>query len=332
MNEILAQTVKEIFTPKKGILASDERPSSADKNLAKVGIQGSPEIRRKYRELFINTPDFERYVSGMILSDETFWQKDSNEKSFVETLVEKKIVPIIKVDDSVAPFPFSEDEDLTKGIDGLNEKLANYFENGARAAKWRAVFKIGEKTPTKQAIEANATLLALYSLYCHKNNIVPIVEPEVIYRGTHSFEQAKKVTAQVLQMVFGKLQNYKVDLPNVILKSSMVLPGRESPENSTVTSKEIAKATIDVFKASVPNEVAGIVFLSGGQDPTQATQNLNKIAKTNDTHWPMTFSFLRAIEAPAAETWKGKEENVEKAREVFLKKLELDSKAMQGLL
>lgn len=330
MTQILAQTIDNILTPAKGILAADESVRSANRNLEKVNIEGTEENRRKYRELIIDTNEIEKYVSGIILFDETFNQKNSEGKLFREVLRDKEIEIIIKVDTGTVEFPNHETEVITSGLDELDERLLKYFTEGARAAKWRSVFKISDTTPTKELIDANATGLALYALYCQKNNIVPIVEPEVLLKGNHSFIEAQDVTSNVLRKVFQKLDDYKVDLSKVILKSSMVLPGSESEE--VVNPEEIAKATVEVFEESVPQEIPGIVFLSGGQGPMQATTNLNEIAVANKTDWFMTFSFSRAILFPATETWQGKDENIEVARQVLMKKLRLDSFAMQGKL
>lgn len=330
MNHELAQTIDNLLTPQKGILASDESVNSANRNLAKVGVEGNLETRRAYRELFINTPGFEKYVSGMILFDETFWQSDSTGKPMVQTLLEKEIVPIIKVDEGLRKFPGHEGEQYTAGLDSLEERLPKYFEAGARGAKWRTIFKIGEGTPSDALIDANAHSLAMYSLLCQQNGIVPLVEPEVLFKGDHSFVEAQDVTSKVLRKVYEKLNEYGVNLRYTILKSSMVLPGKDSGE--AFDPDEIAAATIDVFRESVPEEVPGIVFLSGGQDTVMATNNLNAIALANNTEWFMTFSFLRAIEGPAAEVWRGKPEKVEEARHMFLSELEKDSLAIQGLL
>lgn len=330
MTKTTAETIDQILTPGKGVLATDEGENSAKRNLAKANIEGTPENRRMYRELFIETAGVEKYLSGMILDDEMFWLGSTKGKRFTETLMERDIAIIVKVDEGKYPFFGSDKEEFTLGLDALKDRLPNYFENGARAAKWRSVFKISESTPTKELIDANATGLALYAHFCLENDIVPIVEPEVLLNGDHSFIEAQDVTSKVLRRVFEKLDDYGVDLKNVILKSSMVLPGKDSGEE--VSPEEIASATVEVFKESVPAEIPGIVFLSGGQEPLEATNNLNAIAKANDSDWFMTFCFSRAIQGPALETWAGNDANIGIAREVFMKKLELDAKAMQGLL
>ena len=330
MSDILTKTTKKLLTYTKGILASDEGINSANRNLAKIGVEGTEKTRRAYRELFINTPRFEKYVSGVILCDETFWQEDSNGKAFRKTLKEKDVVLIVKVDEGLTEFSGNSEEKTTKGVEGLADRLPKYFEAGARATKWRTVFSVGKELPTDDLIETNTETLAKYALICQQNNIVPIVEPEVLYKGDHSFAQAQTVTGKVLKKTFDKLKEHDVNLREVILKTSMVLPGKSSGEDATPS--QISTATIKVLRESVPNEVPGVVFLSGGQEPMQATINLDAIATANDTTHFATFSFLRAIEGPAAETWAGKEKNVTKAREVFLKKLELDSLASQGML
>lgn len=321
---IMKKTAQKIMLPGKGILASDERPSSANRNLIKAGIKipKTPvlqvELRRKYRELFINTPNIEKYVNGVILHDETFWQSDSNGKSFRKKLLNKDILVAIKVDGGTQDMPGFKGEKITLGLDGLNENLEKYYENGAKLAKWRSVFKISRSTPSDENIEANSVGLVQYAQICQKNNIVPIVEPEVLIDGNHSIEKAAVVTQKVLKVLFDKLKSYEVDLSCLILKSSMVIPGSNNSES--ISSKKIAKTTVDTLKKSVPEEVPGIVFLSGGQSSKDATENLDRIAKLekkSDLPWEIAFSYLRAIEGPATAIWKGKDENIEEAREVF---------------
>lgn len=324
------------MTKGKGILASDERPTSANKNLVKAGIQlpvnptEQEELRRKYRELFIKTPELEKYISGMILQEETFWQKDSEGYLFRDILLEKDILIVIKVDGGTVDMPGFPGEQITLGLDGLDERLATFYKNGARVAKWRSIFSIGNGLPTQENIEANVLGLTEYASFCQKNNIVPIVEPEVLLDGDHSIEQCESTTKQVLKELFEKLIDYNVDLTGLILKSSMVLPGEKY--SGEISHKEIAKATVRALKHGVPKEVPGIVFLSGGQESEEAIENLNEIAKLEPLPWEIGFSYLRAIEGPATETWKGKEENVEAAREVFLETLKELHKADKGLL
>jgi fructose-bisphosphate aldolase class I len=329
VNNLLHETAQKLVKSPKGILASDERPSSANKNLKKAGIEPSDEMRQKLRELFINTPEIENYINGIILQDETFWQKDAKGRLFRETLLEKGITVIIKVDGGTIEMPGFPEEKITTGLDGLSTRLERYFHNGARAAKWRSIFKIGKGLPTPENIEANSIGLAEYAMFCQKANIVPIVEPEVLLDGDHTIEKAEKVTTKVLKAVFDYLKDYRVDLRGVILKSSMVLPGKESSQIKS--PQEIAESTVRTLLKTVPNDVPGVVFLSGGQGPEEATSNLNEIAQKEPLPWDITFSYLRAIEGPATKIWAGKDDNIQAAREEFLKRLRLNVEADKGI-
>ncbi len=329
-NNDLYEIAKKAMTPGKGILASDESVGSANKNLEKAGITPTDELRRKYRELFISTPDLEKYITGIILFDETFWQNDSNGKPFRQILIEKGIIPIIKVDEGTVELPEFPGEKITLGLDNLEPRLAKYYENGARMAKWRSVIKINESLglPTDECIEANAVGLAEYALFCQKYGIVPMIEPEVLLDGPHTIEKAEEITKRVLRKVFEVLGEYKVDLKGIILKTSMVVPGSESKQE--ITPEQIADATVRTLTYTVPAEVPGIVFLSGGQEPEEATQNLNEIAKREPLPWEIAFSYLRAIEGPPGVIWAGKDENVDAAREEFVKRLKMNTLADSG--
>jgi len=294
-NESLQNIAKKIMSDHRGILASDERPSSANKNLIKAGIDPTDENRRKYRELFINTPDLEKYINGMILHEETLWQKDSNGVNFRKTLLEKGIEIIIKVDEGTKELSESSLEVFTLGLESLADKLPNYYEAGAKLAKWRSVIRIGKNLPTDESIERNAQDLAEYALECQKNSIVPIVEPEVLIDGKHSIKTAEEVTAKTIKTVFDKLREKEVDLKATILKTSMVISGKDSAEQAL--PEKIAEATIRTLRNSVPKEVAGIVFLSGGQGPVEG---------------------------------QGKDENIETARKEFIKRLKLNVLADAG--
>ncbi len=335
MSEI-QKTAQKIMAKGKGILASDERPTSANKNLIKAGIDlpanlnAQEELRRKYRQLFIKTEGIEKYLSGMILQEETFYQSDDDGYLFRDTLLEKDILIVIKVDGGTVDIPGFPGEKMTLGLDGLDDRLAKYYKDGARLAKWRSVIAIGDNIPTDEAIEANIVGLAEYASFCQKNNIVPIVEPEVLLDGNHTINRAEQVTKDVLKRLFDKLVEYKVDLSGVILKSSMVLPGKDSPEQ--VSHEEIAKVTVRTLKHSVPKEVPGIVFLSGGQSSDDAIENFNDIAKLEPLPWEIAFSYLRAIEGPATKVWEGKQENVDEARKVFIETLETLHSADAGEL
>ena len=313
--KLLQETAKKMVAPGKGILASDESTTSANKSLSSVGIEPTEENRRRYRELFIKTKGIGKYLNGIILSEETFGQSDSDGVPFVETLKKEGILLGIKVDRGTEFIPGTKDEKFSMGLDNLSTRLKTHFEAGANFAKWRSVFFVDGVIPSDEAIEINSNSLALYASLCHEANIVPIIEPEILYDGGHNIEETFEDSLRVLKAVFAKLIEYKVDLSCLILKASMVLPGKLSKQK--VTSKVIAQATVECLKEAVPPEVPGIVFLSGGQPAEDATKHLNEIAKLEPLPWEITFSFLRAIEGPALEVWRGKDENVEKARLVF---------------
>ncbi|MCI5108374.1 MAG: fructose-bisphosphate aldolase class I [Candidatus Pacebacteria bacterium] len=313
----------------KGILAADESNRTAAKRLSSVSVEDTEENRRLYRNLFLSTPDIEKYISGVILYKETLGQKDNNGVSFVEVLQKKGIVPGIKVDLGVKDFPGLPGEKITEGLDGLRGRVKEYYKKGARFAKWRAVITIGENIPTRECIHTNAIILALYSKICQEEGLVPIVEPEVLLDGKHSIERAEEVTTNTISEVFYQAKRYSVDRSKMILKTSMVLPGKESKEAS---NEEIAKATVRTLKNSVPEEVPGVVFLSGGQGPKEATEHLNEITKLEPLPWELAFSYARALQGPSLEIWRGKEENVKAAQEKFVERLKESVLADKGEL
>lgn len=331
-NETLQSIAAALVADKKGILAADQSASTIDKQLEAIGVEAIAENRRRYREMLFTTPGLEKYATGIILYDTTIRNKTKDGTPFVDLLLGKGIVPIIKVDKSTVDFDGFAGETLTQGLDDLDARFQEYYQLGARAAKWRTVFTIGEGVPSPQKTLFDCLGMARYAQLAQKNGIVPIVEPEVLYTGSHSLEEAEATTTKVLQKLFEALTWLKVDLSGVILKSSMVLAGKGHAEQST--PEAVAEATIRTFKASVPKEVPGIVFLSGGQTPEQATANLNAIAQQEVDEgglpWKLAFSFSRGLEQPAQEAWGGKDENIEAAQEALLKRLELNSLADVG--
>jgi len=298
--------------------------------LEDIGVIGNPETRRLYRDLFLSADGIENYLNGVILFDETVYEKNNTGINFVDLLKQKGILPGIKVDAGTIDLINFPGAVITQGLDGLAIRLEKYHEMGLTFAKWRAVISISETLPTFEAIQANAFLLAQYAAICQSQGIVPMVEPEVLLNGNHNIEKAEEVTTATLTELFRQLKAYRVDLKALILKTSMVVPGDQSDQE--ITKEDIAKSTVRCLLNSVPAEVAGVVFLSGGQTPNQATVNLDQIAKLEPLPWPITFSYARAIQHEAMEVWQGKSENVEKAREIFIKRLKLDTKADQGLL
>ncbi len=328
----LHDIARSLVVPKKGILAADQSPGSMDKQLKALGLAPDAELRRQYRQLLFTTEGIEQYVTGVIMHDGTIRNRTDDGTQFSDLLIAKGIVPIIKVDKSTVPFTGFGNEVVTQGLDNLADRLSEYYDMGARAAKWRSVFTISDDTPTEQNIVFDCITLARYAALCQEAGIVPMVEPEVLFSGNHSLERAEAVTTQVLQKLFELLQWYNVDLEGVILKSSMVLAGSEWSEQTPAST--VAEATLRTFANSVPETVPGIVFLSGGQTPQRSTENLNAIAQLEhergDLPWQFAFSFSRGLEMPAQEAWQGKPENVSAAQAALRKRLELNSLADTG--
>lgn len=322
------ETVAALLAPGKGILAADESDGTAGKRLEMVHLENTPENRQDFREMLFTTPDIEKYLSGIIMYDSSIKNSTDDGTPFPDVLMAKGILPGIKVDLGTTPLDGFPDEVVTQGLDNLAERMEEYYDLGARFAKWRAVINIDDNIPTNESLEINAIMLARYAQIAQRSGIVPMVEPEVIFAGTHDIAQAEMVTTRALQILFQALIRYKVDLEALILKSSMVLAGDMCHEQST--PEQIAGATLRTFHMSVPHEVGGIVFLSGGQTPKRATENLNAIANLGTQPWPITFSYSRAIEEPFLIAWQGKPENGPEAQKVLLHACKMNSLASQG--
>lgn len=327
-NEALYTIVSQLMQDGKGILAADESDATAGKRLEIAGLPNQSGNRQDFREILFTAPGIEEYMSGVILFDSTIRESTDHGIPFVDVLAARGIVPGIKVDRGTKPLPGFPDEVVSEGLDGLDERLREYYTLGARFTKWRAVITIGERTPTDEALRLNAVQFALYALKVQEVGMVPIVEPEVIFEGEHSIERAEAVTTRTLQILFEVLKQYRVDLRGTILKSSMVLAGSQVKEQSS--AHDVAAATLRTFQLSVPHEVGGIVFLSGGQSPKRSTENLDAIAKFGKQPWPITFSYSRALEEPALVAWQGKPENIGAAQKVLLESLRQNSLAQQG--
>lgn len=328
--QILKETIQQLFAGNKGLLAMDESIETCNKRFAAAGIPQTVEMRRTYRELIVSTRGLNESIGGAILFDETIRQQTKDGIPMAEVLIKAGIIPGIKVDEhakSMAAFP---NEKITEGLDGLRERLAMYKKMGARFAKWRAVITIGEGIPTTQCIEANAHALARYAALCQEADIVPIVEPEVLMNGNHSIQKCFDVSEQVQKILFYQLYKYRINLEGIILKPNMVIQGLESPEKNSVD--EVAEATVNCLLESVPASVPAIAFLSGGQSPETATAHMNAINKNfiNRLPWIVTFSFARAIQQPAIEAWKGKDANIEEAQKLLYKRAKLDATARSG--
>lgn len=325
----LYATIDHLFEDNKGILAADESTKSANKRLEALGIAPDAESRRSWRELLFSTPNLDDFISGVILYDETIRQKHRNGANFAKFLAAKGIIPGIKVDMGLVDLTNFPNETITEGLDGLEARLREYYAMGARFAKWRAAFAISSTTPSEAAIHANANVFGRYASLCQANGIVPIIEPEVLYDGPHSIEEALKATTHVLKTTLEVVEAYGVDLKAVILKTSMVLAGAKHSGPST--PQEVAAATLQTLHSAVPSEVGGVVFLSGGQSPAQATANLNEIGKHDSKEpWPITYSFSRAVQDPVMHTWRGKAENAKDAQKIFYHRLACNSAARHG--
>lgn len=321
----LHERARLLTQPPKGILAADESNASADKRLALCGISPTSETRRKYRELFLDAPHIEQYLSGVILYEETLTQHTDAGESFAKLLLRRGIMPGIKVDTGTEPLEGSPKEFITNGLVGLPERLSSYVqEHGTQFTKWRAVIQIeGDTLPTARALSENAKRLASYAKMVQEAGMVPMLEPEVLYDGTHSLVRSRDVIANTLSVLVDELYVQGVDVEGVVIKSSMALSGKDTARIDT--PDEVARETLSAFVASVPKEIPGIVFLSGGQEDEQATQNLSaihKLAKEQNLPWNLTFSYARAIQQEALEKWKCEEENVPVAREAFLSRLQ----------
>ena len=318
--EDLEAIAASLLVPKKGILAADESGGSIKKKFAQLNIEDTYENRRDYRNIFFTTKDLEKYVNGVILFDETARQNADNGQNFVDFLTARRIIPGIKVDQGLENFKDSE-ETFTKGLDDLSERLEEYYNMGLRFAKWRSAFEIrlgefGEiLTPTSDAIAKNCRDLADYAKKCQEAGIVPIVEPEVVYDGNYTIDQCADTTGKILDKLFEKLDEYHVNLKACIVKVNMVLAGKQFETQSTPA--EVGQRTAEVLKTHVPDELAGVVFLSGGQTVEQATENLAEITKNGPFPWPVTFSFARALQDPALYAWQGNNENADIARDAF---------------
>lgn len=328
MND-LQETASLLVAPGKGLLAADESVHTADKRLTANNIDPSEEMRRQYRDLFLSASGIEKYLSGVILFEETLSQKSNDGTPFPELLAKQGILPGIKVDGGVESMAESPDETITGGLIGLPERLKKYREQGARFTKWRAVIRIdGDRLPTSNAILENAKRLASYAYAVQEAGMVPILEPEVLLEGNHSRLRAESVIEETLGAVYAAIDDQSVDVKALILKTSMALSGSES--GKTDTPEDVAESTLKALTTAVPREVPGIVFLSGGQSADQATDNLRAITKrahTDKAPWPLTFSYARALQGEALSLWQGKEENITAAREAFLSRLQKVSEA-----
>jgi fructose-bisphosphate aldolase class I len=318
----------KILSNGKGILATDESTGTMTKRLDAVNVKSTPENRLLFRETLFSSEGMKKFIGGVILYDETIKQTTSSKKTIPELISSSGAVPGIKVDTGAKVLAGSPDEKITEGLDGLRERLKEYYKLGARFAKWRGVYIISDKFPSKLSIHSNAHALARYSSLVQESGMVPIVEPEVLMDGEHTAEDCLNKTSEVIKKCFEELVQHKVNLAGMILKPNMILSGNRS--NKKINNEEVAKLTLKCLKDSVPKEVPGIAFLSGGQTEIEATENLNLINKFNDTNFIMSYSYGRALQQSAIKFWSKDINNIKGTQEIFNHRANMCSLAAQG--
>ncbi len=326
--ERLEEVARALVPPGKGILAADESLGTIKKRFERASVASTEENRRAYRELLFTASGIEAFISGVILFDETIRQATRDGVPFPEVLAEKGILPGIKVDQGTKELAGFPGEKITEGLDGLRERLVEYRGLGARFAKWRAVIEIGPGVPTRAGLVANAHALARYAALCQEEDLVPIVEPEVLMDGEHDLERCAEVTEETLRQVFFALAEHRVHLEGILLKPNMVLPGKSSPRRASV--EEVAEATVRSLRRVVPVAVPGIIFLSGGQRPVEATEHLNAMNAMGPHPWELSFSYGRALQDPVLEAWRGEEKNAPKAQKAFHHRSKCNGAARSG--
>ncbi|MGP0068350.1 MAG: class I fructose-bisphosphate aldolase [Isosphaeraceae bacterium] len=326
----LMATARALVADDKGLLAMDESTPTCDQRFARLGIPQTEAARRAYRELIVTTPGLAESISGAILYDETIRQQKQDGTPFVKVITDAGIIPGIKVDIGAKDMAGHPGERITEGLDGLRLRLAEYFQMGARFAKWRAVLALGDGIPSRGCIEANAQALARYAALCQEAGLVPVVEPEVLMDGAHNLERCRAVTEDVLRTVFNQLCTQGVTIEGMILKPNMVLPGSTCPEQEAVD--EVADATVRCLLRAVPAAVPGITFLSGGQSPELASARLNamNVRFRSRLPWALAFSFGRAIQQPALEIWHGDKARVLAAQQALLHRARCNRAARRG--
>ena len=318
----------KILSNGKGILATDESTGTMTKSLNAVNVESTPENRLMFRETLFSSESMKKCIGGVILYDETIKQPTNLKKTIPELISSSNAVPGIKVDTGAKVLSGSPDEKITEGLDGLRERLKEYYKLGARFTKWRGVYIISNKYPSKLSIHSNAHALARYSSLAQENGMVPIVEPEVLMDGDHSAKDCLNKTSEVIKKCFEELIQHKVNLEGIILKPNMILPGNKS--NNKINNKEVAQLTLKCLKESVPKEVPGIAFLSGGQTEIEATENLNLINKFNDTNFIMSYSYGRALQQSALKFWSKDTNNTRGTQDAFNHRANMCSLAAQG--
>lgn len=324
----MESTIKALLVRGKGILAADESSPTIAKRLADIHVPSTEESRRSYRDLLFTTRGLNEFISGVILFEETLHQKTRDGVLMPEALAQQGIIPGIKVDKGAVALAKFTGEKITQGLDGLRERLKEYRELGARFTKWRAVIAVADSIPTQTCVEANAGTLAMFAALSQEAGLVPIVEPEVLMDGDHSIARCEEVTSLTLNCVFEAMPKYRVVLEQMLLKTGMVLSGKDCSQQADLA--QVAEATIRCLRRSVPAAVPGVVFLSGGQSDEAATQRLNAICAVSDTPWKLSFSFGRALQAPALKIWKGSGDNVAAAQAALHHRAKCNGLAVEG--
>lgn len=321
-------TARELVIPGKGILAADDGFATMNERLSEAGVPADERHRRAFRELIVTTPGLNAWISGVILCDETFRQTTAAGKAIPDAAAESGIIPGIKVDLGTKPLMTSDQETVTQGLDGLADRLAEYVSLGARFAKWRAVFRIGGGMPTRHCVSANAHALARYALLCQEAGVVPIIEPEVLMDGRHTLVRCEEITTEVLHAVLIQLRTRGVALESIVLKPNMVVPGNDCHEPAS--AKEVADSTLRCLSRTVPTDVPGVAFLSGGQSDEAATLHLDVINRRSVHPWELTFSFGRALLTATLSDWAGEDRNVRPAQETLAHRARCNAAARNG--
>ena len=324
----LEEIAKKMCAKGRGILAADESTGTMDKRLKSVNVECNEKNRLTFRQTLFSSEAMKNYIGGVILFDETIKQKTSLGMTVPELILKNNSIPGIKVDKGAKPLAGSLNETVTEGLDGLRERLKQYYELGARFTKWRAVYNIGDKYPSSQSIKSNAHALARYASMVQEAKMVPIVEPEVLMDGSHDIDKCYQVTTDVLNECYNELALHRVDLKGTVLKPNMIVPGSKC--SNKTSSEEIAKKTLDCLKKNVPEDVPGIAFLSGGQPEIEASKNLNEINKINDTNFLITFSYGRGLQASALKAFGKNLSDIKKIQEVFAHRAKMNGLSSKG--
>ena len=325
---MLNEISKKMCARGKGILAADESTGTIAKRFKSINVENSEKNRLNFRQTLFSSSAMKDYIGGVILFDETIKQKTTLGTTVPELISKNGAIPGIKVDKGAKPLAGSTDETITEGLDGLRERLKEYYDLGAKFTKWRAVYKINNKFPSSQSIKSNAHALARYASLVQEANMVPIVEPEVLMEGSHDIDRCYKVTTDVLNECYNELEIHKVDLKGTVLKPNMIIPGSDCSNKSN--SEEIAKKTLDCLKKNVPSDVPGIAFLSGGQSEIESSKNLNEINKINDTNFLITFSYGRGLQASALKEFGKKQDNIESIQKAFNHRARMNGLSSKG--